>query len=203
MNGKRVYWSSRNLGATADFPENTTYSAGLQTYGDFYAWGETDAKEDFRWGTYKYGSSYTELTKYCSNTSYGKDGFTDGLTVLEASDDAARYNLGGIWRMPTDAEFAALETGFTLTWDYDNKGYIVCVSGGTAWTDPTIFLPAAGYKGDGGAHFQSRTYGRYWSTSVDYTYPFVAYGISFSQGSPYEQYSQNRMYGQSIRPVTY
>ena len=202
VNGKRVYWSSRNIGAAADFPDTTTFAAMTTTFGNFFAWGETATKDDFSWSTYKYGSSSTELTKYCGDSSYGKDGFTDMLTELDASDDAASVNLGGIWRMPTDEEFTALRTGLTWSWDNDHRGYTVCASGGTAWTDPTIFLPAAGYKADGGAYFQKWTYGRYWSSSVVNTIPYVAYGLSFSLTTSYEQYSASRMFGYSVRPVT-
>lgn len=201
VNGKRVYWCSRNLGAKADFPEEATDAGRRTTYGDYYAWGETTAKNDFTWSTYKYGSSQTELTKYCDNASYGKDGFTDMLTELEASDDAARVNLGGIWRIPTDEELTALRTGCTWTRDYDNRGYAVCISGGTAWTDPTIFLPTSSYKGESGFGMGTG-YGFYWSSNIPNNYPYVAYEINFSQSTPPIQHSILRYFGCPIRAVT-
>ena len=41
---KRIYWSSRNIGATAD--------TGEASYGDYYAWGETATKESYAWTNY-------------------------------------------------------------------------------------------------------------------------------------------------------
>jgi hypothetical protein len=42
------------------------------------------------------------------NHLYSKYNETDGLTVLEASDDAATVNMGSDWRMPTSAETVEL-----------------------------------------------------------------------------------------------
>ena len=44
---KRVYWSSRNLGATSD--DRADEEA---TYGNYYAWGETSPKTDYSSATY-------------------------------------------------------------------------------------------------------------------------------------------------------
>ena len=86
-------WATCNVGASKP-----------QDYGDYYAWGEVTPKETYNWSTYKYGSAYNQLTKYCSSSSYGKDGFTDSKTTLDLSDDAAYVNWGGKWRMPTKAQ---------------------------------------------------------------------------------------------------
>ena len=37
--GKRIYWASRNLGATADIPAGTSEAEIQATFGDFFAWG--------------------------------------------------------------------------------------------------------------------------------------------------------------------
>ncbi|MBR6376052.1 MAG: hypothetical protein IKR91_07460, partial [Alloprevotella sp.] len=83
-------WADRNVGA--DKPE---------AYGSYFAWGETVPKSDYSWSTYKYGTADSELTKYCSESSYGKDGYTDKFIELELQDDAASVNWGGNWRMPS------------------------------------------------------------------------------------------------------
>ncbi|MBO4370001.1 MAG: hypothetical protein J5808_01395, partial [Paludibacteraceae bacterium] len=70
-------WATCNVGANT--PEE---------YGDYFAWGETTLKSNYEWSTYKYGT-YNQLTKYCYKSDYGKNGFTDTKTTLDAEDDAA------------------------------------------------------------------------------------------------------------------
>ena len=43
---QRVYWASRNLGATSDNPDDEA------TYGNYYAWGETSPKTEYSSATY-------------------------------------------------------------------------------------------------------------------------------------------------------
>ena len=125
-------WASCNLGATS--PEQP---------GDYYAWGETEPKEDYAWDTYKHAKAteYT-LTKYCTDVEMGLDGFTDGKTQLEPADDAATVRLGAPWRMPTEAEAEELLNGCTWTKETINdipclratsktngKSIVICISG--------------------------------------------------------------------------
>lgn len=59
----------------ADAPENIN-----TTYGNYYAWGEITTKESYAWNNYKWGAGTiyeSDLTKYCNQSGYGKDGFTD------------------------------------------------------------------------------------------------------------------------------
>ena len=84
-------WASCNIGATT--PEE---------YGYYYAWGETTTKADYSWETYKYANgAKNKLTKYCTDASYGDNGFADNKTTLDLEDDAAHVKWGGSWRMPT------------------------------------------------------------------------------------------------------
>ena len=91
-------WATCNVGA--DSP---------QEYGDYFAWGETEAKGNYDKYTYKYYKydynyySYSDdtgpfrLTKYCPRYEAEYDGynnFYDDLTTLEPSDDAATVNWG-------------------------------------------------------------------------------------------------------------
>ena len=62
---KRVYWSSRNLGASSDFPSDDTNEARQATWGDYYAWGAT---EPF----YTAGHAYDSP---CTNWVSGKSGY--------------------------------------------------------------------------------------------------------------------------------
>lgn len=60
-------------------------------------------------GTPRYGDpENATLTKYCTDASYGLDGFADNKNVLDLEDDAAYYQWGGNWRIPTYAQIAEL-----------------------------------------------------------------------------------------------
>ena len=146
-------WATCNVGATA--PEG---------YGDYFAWGETAPKDDYSWETYKYcNGSETSLTKYCDNSSYGYNGFTDNKTILDLSDDAARANWGGKWRMPTTTEQRELINNCTWTWTTQNGVNGCKVTSKT--NGNSIFLPAAGTR-RGTSVLSVGSYGAYWSSSL-------------------------------------
>ena len=77
----KLYWATSNLceDGLCSNPED---------YGDYYAWGETEPKLNYSWSTYKWckGNSST-MTKYCNESNYGYNGFTDNKTVLAPEDD--------------------------------------------------------------------------------------------------------------------
>ena len=180
-------WASFNLGATA--PEE---------YGDYFAWGETEPKSNYSWSTYKWcmNGSEVQLTKYCNNSNYGYNGFTDDKTVLDPEDDAAVVNWGGSWRMPTYDELNELKTQCTWTWTTQNgvNGRLV-----TGLNGNSIFLPAAGYR-DGTSLRNAGASGRPWSSSLDTGRPCGAYYVYFYSSNVYLLIS-NRYYGVSVRPV--
>ena len=179
-------WATCNVGANN--PEG---------YGDYFAWGETTPKETYNWSTYRYcNGDYNKLTKYCNNAEYGNDGFTDALTTLEASDDAATANWGSVWRMPTQTELNELKNSCTVTWVTYNG------VNGRLFTGPngnSVFLPAAGYRG-GSELYDAGSYGYYWSSSLDTDSPNGAWRLYF-YSDDYGVYIGNRYYGQSVRPV--
>ena len=180
-------WATFNLGATK--PEE---------YGDYFAWGETEPKEDYSLSTYKWckGGERT-ITKYCSRSDYGYNGFTDNKTVLEPEDDAAAVALGGSWRMPTKAEQDELRTKCTWTWTTQNgvNGYLVTGPNGNS-----IFLPAASYW-DGTSLDGAGSRGNYWSSSLNTDGPRYVYLLYFNS-SGVSTRSIIRFYGRSVRPVT-
>ena len=185
--GLSVKWASCNLGASC--PEE---------YGDYYAWGETETKGDFSWSTYKYcNGSSTTMTKYCTDSSYGYNGFTDNKTVLDLTDDVARAKFGGSWRIPTDAEWTELLEQCTWTWTTQNgvNGYKV-----TSKTNGnSIFLPAAGYRDDTNLNGVGSS-GRYWSSTLSAGSPDDAWFVLFYSSRIFRLNSL-RYYGLSIRPV--
>ena len=189
--GLSVKWASFNLGATK--PEE---------YGDYFAWGEVEPKTDYSWSTYNWcmnGSLY-QLTKYCDNSIYGYNGFTDDKTVLDPEDDAAVVNWGGSWRMPTLTECQELLNNCTTTWTTLNGVYgRKFTSNKTGYTDKWIFLPAAGTRS--GTSLSDAGYCDYWSSSLYTGGPYGAYGVYFSSDLVLCGYYYTRYYGQSVRPV--
>ena len=178
-------WATCNVGANA--PEE---------YGYYFAWGEVEPKTTYDWSTYKYGTNWDQLTKYCNDSYYGKDGFTDSKTVLDPEDDAATANWGGAWRMPTKAEQDELRNNCTWDWTTQNgvNGYKVTGPNGNS-----IFLPAAGCM-DFSVLYGAGSYGYYWSSSLNTDHPSYAYSVSFLSGRV-AWYSYYRNFGQSVRPV--
>ena len=178
-------WATCNVGA--DSPE---------AYGEYFAWGETTPKSDYSWSTYQYGNAYNQLTKYCSKSSYGKNGFTDDKTVLDAEDDAATVNWGGGWRMPTLEEMQELYNYCTNTWTTQNGVYGRKF---TASNGNSIFLPAAGNYYESGL-LNAASGGSYWSSSPGTNYPYYAYPLRFvSDYVNWDNY--DRCGGRSVRPV--
>lgn len=182
-------WATTNVGA--DEPEQ---------YGDYFAWGETQPKETYSWGTYELclGGYSTSLTKYVCDEWHGDTGFMDMLTELEPEDDAATANWGNKWQMPSDEQLWEL---------YDNK-YTTTMwitQNGVAGRKITskingnsIFLPAAGIHL--GSLENSGTNGYYWSRTIDYSMSCYAASLHVYQGG-IETMSENRYEGRSVRPV--
>ena len=175
-----IKWAAYNVGTDSPYE-----------YGDYFAWGETTPKTEYSWSTYKYGATVDSIpTKYNS---------TDGLVILEASDDAASVNWSGrsAWRMPTYNEWDELKNSCTWTWTTQNgvNGYKV-----TSKTNGnSIFLPAAGRRnGSSVSNVGSRGY--YWSSSLYESYPSRAYDLGFDSGGVY-WYGSYRYSGRTVRAV--
>ena len=199
-----LQWAAFNLGASK--PEE---------YGDYYAWGETEpyyepgyaqsipsiwkpGKEaGYLWASYKWcmGTDDT-MTKYCYDSSYGYNGFTDGKSDLDSEDDAAYVKLGDNWRIPTDVDWTELRQRCTWTWTTLNgiPGRLVTASNGNS-----IFLPAAGERFDTSI-YDVGSLGHYWSSSRDISNPSDATYLFLDSSDVYGDGS-SRCNGFSIRPV--
>lgn len=182
-----LLWAECNLGA--DTPE---------MFGNYYAWGETNKKEYYSWGTYKYckNSDSHQLTKYCNNSGYGYNGFTDTLSTLEAMDDAATAALGNGVRIPTKAEWNELIANCSNTWTTQNgvNGWLFTSTNGN-----TLFLPAAGSRLNGSLS-RAGSWGSYWSATLGGDGPYNAQSFHFD--SDWERMTgYSRYFGFSVRAV--
>ena len=189
-------WATCNVGANS--PEE---------YGLYFAWGETEGYtgdtsdgRSFDWASYKWcnGNGDT-LTKYCTNSNYGYNGFTDGLTELLPEDDAATANWGSEWRMPSKEQFEELINSSYTTTEWTtlngvNGQNITSKSNGNS-----IFLPAAGYRYDASLD-NTHSYGLYWSRSLSAYGTSNAHYLYFVSGGIYTTVYY-RSIGQSVRPV--
>lgn len=188
-------WATCNIGAKS--PEE---------YGDYFAWGETAPKDYYSYGTnmykwYKSDDNCPGLTKYCTNSEFGSNGFIDDKTELEPSDDAAYVNWGSSWRIPSWEQIQELLKSCSWQWTQRNG-----VNGqlGMGPNGNTIFLPATGCRPDNlldGAG----SYGRLWSRTLCSDDTFSAYSLRYCpivmEDIDEYWYSGGRCDGFGIRPV--
>ena len=180
-------WATCNVGASK--PED---------YGSYFAWGETQTKGTYNWDNYKYANGdYDKLMKYCNNSGYGNNGFTDNLTILQGSDDPAATIWGSGWRTPSKTQWDELLANTTNQWTTQNG------KAGRLFTSKkngkTLFLPAAGFRWYSKLHYAG-SYGYYWSRSLSTDAPDGAQNPYFDSGGC-SVGNGRRGVGQSIRPV--
>ena len=209
MDGNVIAWDTVNLQPSGDWvdlglpsgllwAEDNLGANSPEEYGDYYAWGETQTKSVYEWSTYAYayGGASDQLTKYCNNSSYGYNGYTDSRTILEASDDAATARLGNGARIPTADEWRELINNTTSEWTTQNGVYGLRF---TAANGNSLFLPAAGGR-YGSELSYAGSIGNYWSASLFAFYPRYAWCFGFGSDDQ-SMYHGNRYYGFSVRAV--
>ena len=199
------YWAECNVGATK--PED---------YGYYFWWGDTVGytrsggtwTDDYYYTGVTWGSSTGQQMSSSPFSSpscptYGKDnsallsaGYIDSTGNLVAAHDAATAHLGAPWRMPTDAEFAALIENCTTTWITTNGVPGRLVTGKGAYADRSIFLPAASF-GLGSSLHGPGSSGSYWSSTP---YSDYAWDLYFDS-SDFDRSYGGRFCGLSVRPV--
>ena len=167
-------WATMNVGATSE-----------TDYGNYFMWGSTtpNTASECTWknAPFNGGSSDYDETKFnpvkgtvCPNG------------VLAKKYDAASHNMGGDWRMPTEAEFQELLNGTTNEWIADYKGTGVNGRKFTSKKDTSkyIFIPAAGYC-DNGSVSNIGNSGYVWSSSLRTSHPGGALELDFNSGNCY------------------
>ena len=181
-----LLWATCKVGASN--PED---------FGDYFAWGEIATKGTYEWSNYGLcNGGEDQVTKYCNNSSFGDNGFTDNLTTLTASDDAAPANWGAGWRIPTREEISELKSNCTVTWTTQNEvnGYLFSGSNGNS-----IFIPAAGYRSSDNLYHDG-TNGNYWSSSLYTDEPSQVHILEFGSSNCILNFS-NRNLGYPVRAV--
>lgn len=122
-------WAECNLGASS--PE---------AYGDYYAWGEVNPKQEYtksnhKW--YKEGAPSQGFTKYNNE---------DGKLTLEDEDDAVIQKLGNGWRTPTLADFRELTNQKYTTIEKTTLNGVAGYQITSKKNKKSIFIPCAGFK---------------------------------------------------------
>lgn len=166
-------WACCNVGAST--PEE---------YGDYYAWGETQPKDEYNWSTYIHcdGSSNT-----CHDI---------GSDIAGTDYDAATVNWGAPWQMPSKEQIQELLDNTTDTWTTQN-GVDGCKFTGS--NGGTIFLPAAGSRWNSDL-YHAGSNGCYWLSTLNEGYPYSAWGLDFDSDGAYWG-GDYCGYGNTVRPV--
>ena len=174
--GLSVMWATCNVGA--DSPED---------YGGRYAWGETEEKDNYSIGNYKYvnnedGDDFAAFDEYIDI----------GNNIGGTKYDVAHVKWGSSWRMPTADEMRELVSKCSWTWERRNgvDGYIVRGNNGRS-----IFLPTENHTD------------YYWSETIEYKSEYDYLPQSFYL-TPEEEirtvcdWHNGRWEGFFVRPVT-
>ena len=182
--GLSVKWANMNVGAEKD-----------SGFGTYFAWGETKPKNYYSWGTYAWSKGDSNfLLRYTA---------TDKMVKLLPTDDAARTNLGGDWRMPTMAEFEELADPNKCTWEWITKDGVNGYKVTGKKTGNSIFLPITGFRYYADTQFRAIS-GIYWTSSLYTVNPNKAWCLEFNFSDikvHYGNLSSNRFSGRCIRAV--
>ena len=195
--GVSVLWATCNIGATS--PEQ---------YGDYFAWGETQPKEDskeYTWKDYIFcnNGDYSAINKYILDTDKSHNGQKDNKKILEAIDDAATQLMGSKWSIPSYDNYVEL---------ISRCNYKCCKLNGT-WgylftskdNGNSVFFPLSGMR-DPKEIMYSGSRGYYWSKELigdeeNDIKTLNAYTLDlFEETNPVNSY-QSREIGLPIRPV--
>lgn len=184
-------WADRNVGAVS-----------VSDIGERYAWGETEPKKYYDWGTYS--DTQDEGNTF---SKYYLDG---GLYELAPADDAAASCYGQEWHTPTSAQLQELID--CCDWKVATKASqsgieIVGMNGNS------IFLPDPGSYQDDRQPMVAGSFAYYWTRTLSNTDSQKALSLFFSYSSWSDLdgdsgtnvkpsiCSERRCWGQVIRPV--
>lgn len=198
-----ILWAQYNLGVSLS---NLNVHTGW--YGDYYAWGEIQPKENYTWDTYKYAENETTLTKYCVYNEkevkwHDKYHEMDNKYELENIDDAAYMKFGEGWKIPSKKDFNELLKNSTNIYVNEYNG--IPNLRGRVFTSKInrneLFFPATSYKINSQLNEDTDGYdGYYWSSTIVEHIPNEAYHLSIFK-EHYGVGGDQRYVGFSIRPI--
>lgn len=166
-------WATMNVGAYL-----------LTDSGSTYAWGEITPKASYSWDNYKYGTSYSALTKY--NTE-------DNIMDLLPEDDVAHVVMGGDWVMPTVDDVDELWTNTQYSFQTINGNLTVkCTS---KLNGNYILFPTRNAAGEFSI-WSSTVY----SPSVKRSSHCLSM-VEFSKRMTFSLGSSDRFYGKCVRGI--
>ena len=116
-----------------------------------YSWGEPWTKDYFFYTSYRWFVPGTfQLIKYCTDSSKGYNGFSDGKSVMDAEDNPVAQILGGNWRLPTHQDWEELTDTEKFDWSTSVvdgvKGWLVISKITYKW----LFFPQEGLMAQAG-----------------------------------------------------
>ena len=182
--GLSVKWANMNVGAKKP-----------SGYGTYFAWGETQPKKYYSWDNYAWCRGNSQLLNKYSTS--------DRRTELMSSDDAARANWGGEWRMPTADEYEELLNPANCTWEWTAQDGVNGYKVTGKKTGNSIFLPITGFRYYADIQFRA-VYGIYWTSSLYTVNPKKAWCLLFNSSKAevnFGNLSSNRFSGRCIRAV--
>ena len=166
-------WASCNVGASK--PEE---------YGDYFAWGEVEAKSQYSWYTFIHSDGLSETCR-----DLGRD-------IAGTEYDVARMKWGGNWCMPTDAQFG--ELSYFCSHEWTTLDGVKGLKFTSMLNGNSIFLPASGYRHNDYLYHDGK-YGHYRSSNCysthSHSFEFHDYRASIFGNVP------QCCEGFSVRPV--
>lgn len=186
-------WATKNIGA------NTPTESGL-----YFPWASTtgyknatEHKFDFSEGNTPYIDN-AEIYKYQAKDDTNT-GVHDGKLELDIEDDAAAFNMGGAWRMPSKDQFKELSDNTDRIWTTIDgvNGYKFISRKNSGLF---IFIPAAGYCG-GSSLVNMGSNGFVWFRSLLPDDSRHAYDSYFNSGYFHPSSYSNRYSGFNVRAV--
>ena len=143
-------WATCNVGANSS-----------TEIGDFFNFGCVEPYTSLELNDYK----------WYSNGEYTKYNDVDGKLILDLEDDAANYNMGGEWHMPTSKQVIELKNNTTITYSGNNMKFTSNVD-----SSKYIILPAGNAMGTGSSYLSKRPI--IWTSSlggVNYYYKSIMF----------------------------
>ena len=193
-------WATCNVGAST--PEE---------YGDYYAWGEVETKNDYSEKTYahmgsrkrgfweKFDNFWRDLRDGMCWREYVPCATYIGNNISLTRYDVANKKWCSGWRLPIEHDFDELLDENNCEWKWTTHNGINGYEVKSKKNGNSIFLPAAGWR-DGTSFCDQGSNGYYWSATPDEFFAGITIYLDFCENHC-SMYSFDRVNGCCIRPV--